>query len=108
MPDFWDKLFKTNLGDGDATFAIHAVTSTLMLYAQGVITKGQIVSTLVDSAGSTLTTAEQVQMTIMTDAIDAESGAASKVLRALRINASAMLAELGQIDKSTAKTLAGV
>lgn len=108
MPDFWDKLFKIGLGVGDPSFAIHAVTSTLTLYAQGVITKQQIVSTLKDSSGAILTPDEQQQMVIMTDAIDAETGAANKAIRALRINAAAMLAELGQINKATAKTLAGV
>ena len=113
MPDFWDKLFKTNLGPTDPSYAIHAITSVLTLYAMGIITAGQINSTLVDSDGNLMTPTEQAQATIMTDAIDAVTGGGSaltsnKINRALQINAAAMLAELGQINKATAKTLAGV
>lgn len=114
MPDFWDKLFKTEEAAGGPTFAIHGFAALVKLYALGQVTTQEIVATYVDSEGNLMTSAEQQQANIVITAINNATNAnpalnvAVKFAVAERVIAAAMLAELGMIDKAEAKALAGV
>ncbi|RLB68699.1 MAG: hypothetical protein DRH08_00140 [Deltaproteobacteria bacterium] len=108
MPDFWDKLFKTNLGPDDGSFAIHGFMAIVTLYVIGEFSQATAETTSVDSLGASLTVAELVQFDLVLDEVDSIGSMANKIEFLAKINAAAMLAELGIIDKAAALALIGI
>lgn len=114
MPDFWDKLFKTNLGPNDPSYAINGVAAVLVLYARDLITTQQIVQFVQDSSGDPMSQDDIDQAQLLIDLIDAETNAdpfkeaVMKLAKAQVMIEVMRIVELGWINKTQAKNLLGV
>ncbi len=111
MPDFWDKLFKTDLPAGTPTYALNGVASAVYLYASGSVTAQQAADNILDSDGNAMSSEDATQAGLLIDIIDdvvAVPLVAFKQLKAMEVWSVLHTVELGWITTTTAKSLLGV
>jgi hypothetical protein len=101
---FWDRLFKTDLGE-EVGISIHGFNSCIRSYARGDMTRTEISNVMVDGNGDVIPGPELLEAAELLDLVDA---APDKVVKAEEILDALHLAELTWITPAQAKARLGL